>query len=52
VNFKEESFLNLKALLRYIKSERNIMLPARQEKKKISYEGYPSPQTQPMSIMF
>jgi len=34
INFKEEGFLNLKALLRYMKSERNIMLPARQEKKK------------------
>lgn len=52
VNFKEEGFVNLKALLRYIKSERNIMLPARQEKKKISFDGYTSVSQSPMSIMF
>jgi hypothetical protein len=35
-----------------MKSERNIMLPARQEKKKISYEGYSAVSQSPMSIMF
>ena len=52
VNFKEDGLLNLKALLRYIKSERDILLPARKEKKKISFDNYTDVSQSPMTIMF